>query len=1595
MQQYGITIAIGGDIGDLSRALRNAEGQIKSFSQRNEALFSKLDKLALPVAAAFAGVAASIGATLKTFAEFESTLNSIKAVSGATTAEINAMKAAALDLGATTKFSAQEAAQGMAELSKAGFTTRETLAAIPGVLSLAAAGGTSVAVAAEIAGGALRGFGLAAADAAKVSDILAQVANKSSVDVTDVGESFKYVAPLANATKQNIEGMSAAIAIMGNQMIKGSQAGTTIRSSLASLLNPSKDAQTSMAQLGLSIKDTEGKMLPLQSIVDQLRTKTAKMTDVQKSATIANIFGTEALSGMLALINTSPAEYDKMVKSMHSANGAAKEMADTMNQGLKPSFDAMLGSLETLGIQLGENFAPALTSLVNGFATFVNTVIGLPASMKLAIAGFGAAAVVALGLVTALTAVGGIVTIVGAGVGALGLTATGVAPLIAGLAIAAGLATAGFATLSDEAGTTTGQLKDQITEVNSLTAEYDSLSKKTNLTTKEKERLRAILERLQAIAPAVVGGYNVQGKATYYMRDAVLSLNETYREQIRLSQIAAQAAREGQRAGVAAATIKMQDTNNRIKELDRNRKAILARKANEMVPGANAGRPDWRAQASARELDRALAANEAERATLAPRSNAEAAERDKLNSQYRQKYFNANMQVPVGFVPETPTLSAPVSMPNANGGRKAKTGGSKAKDKAGDEAYKNKITQLENALALALKKNDDNQGGISGERKIKNDFAATFSKTVRKDDESGLQKVRVLKEDIFKLDKQMNAEGEKTVRSIKDYLAVIQQIPAMKDEADRIALKANADDAKKTLETRNTAERDAQIERVDGLEKERLLIQARYDDEIAMIEKTRDAEIKRINEKLIPKSQKAVEIEQVNQTADANVSAAFEKNKRAVSSFNQTWKNSLAGMAQELQQFANNPDLGSIAAFTFDIVTNKEKVKEWTDAIGQASNALSGAGEAGVELAAGLNPVTLGITAAVAAFGYVSSKLQENAKEYTTVKDAVTDYIATLKLLDLQLRTGIVTSDVDAINTKVNAIDALIAKVGEFADKRYEQNFGFDIPLKDENGQNVNDANGRPVMTRAYDPVDMTPEEFAKKGGRGANWTYSGAVEYKQATEDLRKLAEKRQELIRELIKNDATTSINNFGSAGVNIQKKKDLGFYTSYDANTGTMKTDEDQIVKERFAAAESTMTGLLDARTKAIQDGNADLIAYVEGQIASFAPQFQLLKGEADAIEATTGAMSSAQTVQEKRNQSIEEYIDLLKRQIEIEDEINTSGRDLQGNKISLNDELQIKTGEMRVEHEKRVADILQRQEDIKKRIQKIDDDERKKIADIENEGIAERAKTETQSKQERIAEVKKNAEEQRIDANKELKNLKDQAVQEETNYTNQSKYLKNITKEKIDALDREKEAINKVLREKEKDLNISRNQTAEMIKQAIIANRPVDMKKIKSTVGEISKIMAPALSVATTVDPKTVKEGTIAPNSNGGEVIRYQSSWNAISEDRTQMRRDDGKWIPIPKFHTGGIVPGSPGEEVFALLQAGERVQTVQQQRREADMKAGKSIVSSVQNITKNTTVEINVEQNITTQPGQSPSEFGNAATNDLNKKLVRFGLPTIG
>ena len=318
----------------------------------------------ITMALSFAGMGIGASDVLNTFNGFEEGMSGVRALTSATDSEFLLLRETAKSLGASTSFSATQAAEGMQNLASAGFSVSEIVDAMPGMLDLAASSGEDLAVASDIAATTLRGFGLEAGAASHVANVLAETAARTNASVYDTGEAMKYIAPIANVMGLSLEEVAASIGLLSDSGIKGSQAGTTLRGALTRLAKPTEDMLEVMNGLNLSFYDSNGKMKSISSIVGMLKTNMAGLTDAEQQNALVTLFGQEALSGMMVLMEAGPEKIAELTESLQDCEGAASEMSKVRLDNLAGDIEELSGAMETMQLDVMEKLNPILRSAV-------------------------------------------------------------------------------------------------------------------------------------------------------------------------------------------------------------------------------------------------------------------------------------------------------------------------------------------------------------------------------------------------------------------------------------------------------------------------------------------------------------------------------------------------------------------------------------------------------------------------------------------------------------------------------------------------------------------------------------------------------------------------------------------------------------------------------------------------------------------------------------------------------------------------------------------------------------------------------------------------------------------------------------------------------------------------------------------------------------------------------------------------------------------------------------------------------------------------------------------------------------------------------
>lgn len=301
------------------------------------------------------------GAAIKIGSDFESGMSKVAAISGASGQELEKLTDKAKEMGSTTKFSATESAAAFEYMAMAGWKTEDMLNGIEGIMSLAAASGEDLATTSDIVTDALTAFGMKASDAGHFSDVLAQASSNANTNVGMMGETFKYVAPVAGALGYTAEDTALAIGLMANAGIKGSSAGTALRSMMSRLTKPTKEVQSAMNRLGISLTDDNGKMKSLNEVMTDLRNGFNGLSEAEAAELASSLAGQEAMSGLLAIVNASDDDFKKLERSIYNCDGAAARMAETMSNNLQGQITILKSGVEGLAISLYENMqAPCM-----------------------------------------------------------------------------------------------------------------------------------------------------------------------------------------------------------------------------------------------------------------------------------------------------------------------------------------------------------------------------------------------------------------------------------------------------------------------------------------------------------------------------------------------------------------------------------------------------------------------------------------------------------------------------------------------------------------------------------------------------------------------------------------------------------------------------------------------------------------------------------------------------------------------------------------------------------------------------------------------------------------------------------------------------------------------------------------------------------------------------------------------------------------------------------------------------------------------------------------------------------------------------------
>lgn len=338
--QGRLSLDISGFTSNASRASQQFNSTIKGMETSTSSSLSSIgDSFTKTGTAMTLGITTPLAMMGKqmwtTASDFEASMSQVGAISGATGSQFDALRDKAVQLGQDTVFSSSEVAEAMTEMAKAGWDSEQIIAGMEGVLDAASASGENLSTVSTIMADSMSTFGIEAENATHVADVLTQAANEGTISISDLGESFKYIGPSAAAAGFSFEDVNTALLAMSKSGIKGSQAGTSLRSLFVNLVKPTDDVKAAMNELGIEITNQDGSFKSLDEILANLRSSMNGMTDEQKAYYSSLIAGKTGLSGMMSLLNMSQDEYDELASSIDNCGGVADETAAIMQDNLK------------------------------------------------------------------------------------------------------------------------------------------------------------------------------------------------------------------------------------------------------------------------------------------------------------------------------------------------------------------------------------------------------------------------------------------------------------------------------------------------------------------------------------------------------------------------------------------------------------------------------------------------------------------------------------------------------------------------------------------------------------------------------------------------------------------------------------------------------------------------------------------------------------------------------------------------------------------------------------------------------------------------------------------------------------------------------------------------------------------------------------------------------------------------------------------------------------------------------------------------------------------------------------------------------------
>lgn len=402
----------------VGQSMQQVGDKMKSVGQSMSTIGSSLTRTVT------APIIAATAAAVKTTADFDTSMSKVKAVSGATAAEFDQLRNKAREMGASTKFSATEAADAFNYMAMAGWKTSDMMSGIEGIMNLAAASGEDLATTSDIVTDSLTAFGESADQSGRLADIMAAASSNANTNVSMMGETFKKVASVAGALGYTMEDTALVTGLMANAGIKAESAGTAMRRGFTNLIKPTKQVAEAMKKYDISITNSDGTMKDMRTVVTELRSKFSGLSEAEQASAAAAIFGSNAYAAWLAVINGSEEDFTKLANAIDNSAGTAKSMAETMQDNLAGQLTILKSQLQELAISFGDILVPHIRKAVEWVQKQVDAFNKLDEHTKEQIVKFGlmAAAIgpVVLAMGKLVTAVGSIVKFGGKAVSAFG-----------------------------------------------------------------------------------------------------------------------------------------------------------------------------------------------------------------------------------------------------------------------------------------------------------------------------------------------------------------------------------------------------------------------------------------------------------------------------------------------------------------------------------------------------------------------------------------------------------------------------------------------------------------------------------------------------------------------------------------------------------------------------------------------------------------------------------------------------------------------------------------------------------------------------------------------------------------------------------------------------------------------------------------------------------------------------------------------------------------------------------------------------------------------------------------------------------------------